>query len=933
MSVSYPYNILVTKNPKVAETIFFDNLGRTSFTDAFSRLSPEEQEDSLIVSPRSNNNFVSLSLDFPQGGNTHKFVVLRMLETNELLEYFTVSKTGFEEVITQKLRTSIKLGKTNSEILDQLRKIRPSFYFSLGIGDNIKEWSGPYLVQLIDVNFSITSDGVREVELMFSPLLASQLVFTNKLFNDTKLFQGGSLYDSGYNGRDAQVRVAYDGVYDFSVKQSTKASMIKTTGRAIPWKSPSAEKEWNFVVRDLIRSYLSKIAQVPKGNILVLLDDDFSYITKEPTNENRFDSKGQIFNVYELYKDELLKLGFRVNPTYDESGLETEENQKDLKNLEAQIQAHSAGINRLKNKIAADTQELYDTLIKYSSVTTANKLKSRVADQNIDFSKYSPANFSLMDTFYSIAGRDITSEGDKKAKKLAETIRQDTKALNEDIANISMEQKKAKPAQNRNKYVQDRYRSNPDFLNPDQKSNLVNLTKLIISIGGKIGQSDVDSNSLALLEPLTKIANVLKSEGNKPNDFTIFEEDNYKILKLLKESGVIADDQEAVLVFGREKVIKPYLYPADTKELPSLDLVESYLTPEEVLLRNNLFQKDGGSQIPFEIYGRAYKTLFKSNITRTSSFNEKVDLGEYYNDYISNVEDGSLVFMHNVKNSNVISLSFDSSPYKQLLLDTATESAYKVLDEALDSGLISLDDSLDTSSLNGLVKEITLAVSSNSADLRSGKKSLYDVLTTLTGNQRDRVIKILLDAKDVNDNTNQASFLDLVLYLALRSNGEGKPDVPNAAVPISREVPPGKRLAEHADRLRKMAKYIVSVNIKTLPFFNNIDSFNRPCFLFGLSNFVVGSDLKKVWSPSFFTNNYTIIGYKHVITAADAYSEFSLIGDANSFGSINTKGGMAGLFGIELEKVVKQREEDKKRKEAKELGEEKLNTNLVGPKV
>jgi hypothetical protein len=42
----------------------------------------------------------------------------------------------------------------------------------------------------------------------------------------------------------------------------------------------------------------------------------------------------------------------------------------------------------------------------------------------------------------------------------------------------------------------------------------------------------------------------------------------------------------------------------------------------------------------------------------------------------------------------------------------------------------------------------------------------------------------------------------------------------------------------------------------------------------------------------------------------DAYSEFSLIGDANSFGLINTKDGMAGLFGIDLDKVREQRKEE-----------------------
>jgi hypothetical protein len=921
MSTSYPYNILVTKNPKVAETLFFDKFGRTSFTDAFSNLSPEEQADSLIVSPKANNSFISLTLDFPKGGSKHNFVSLKMVETNELLEYFTVSKTGFEEVITQKLKTSIALGKSSGELIDQLRKIRPSFYFSIGVGDDISEWSGPYLCELIDVNFTITMDGVREVELMFSPLLASQLVFTNKLFNDTKLIQDSTVFASQFNDRTAEVRCAYDGTYDFSESSFVGRGVGSKFEGVGALRKPSARDGWNFIVRDLIRNYLAKISQTPVGNILVLMDDDFDYITKNPKEGNIFDKNLQIFNIFELYRENLRELGFKVSPTLKDSIPGLEASEREVANIEAQIKTYSSAIKGLKQKIATDVRTFFDTIFSNLPPGDTNRLRRNNIEtlirDNGGIGEYNPKAIGLLDTAGSQASYGLDDKSMNTLDTLFSVIKEDQKNLEELLDSVSLKEKDAKFAKSKSTVAVSQFRSVPDLLKEEQAEQLVDLTKLVISIGGKIRQQDIDSNTTTVLDPLAKIVNVLKLKGNKPNDFTIFEENNYKILKALKDNDLIADKGSAVLVFGREPIVEKYLYPEGTSELPSLKLVQSYLTEDE---RKFIYNKneERGYTSPLKDYQLAYQSLFKPRRSKTSSFNEKFDLGDYYNEFNSSIQDGSLLFMHNVKNANVLSLSFDSTPYKQLLLDTATESAYKVMDEAVSGGQIVLDDSFDPGSMKSLVSSIKEVVRDNSEDLREGKKSISDILTTLPDPVRDKVIEILLDDKDVNDRTNQASFLDFVIYTALMSNEPNGRKSPDAVHPISRDVPLGKRLALHANTLRNMAKNIVSVNIKTLPFFNNIDSFNRPCFLFGLPNFVAGSPLKGIKAPSFFTNNYTIIGYKHVINATAAYSEFSLIGDANSFGALNTKGGMAGLFGLDLDKVREQREEEEKQRRIEE---------------
>lgn len=960
MSLSYPYNVVVTKDPRVAEKLFFDNLGRTSFNDAFSRLSDEEKQDSLIVSPKTNNNFISLTMDFPKGGLQHKFVVLKMVETNDLLEYFTVSKTGVEELIIQKLTKTIKLGRTGPEIIDMLRKVRPSFYFSIGVGDDVNDWSGPYLVDLIDVNFTITSDNVREVELMFSPMVASQLVFTNKLFNDTKLFQKAAVFDSQFKGEN-EVEVSFSKNYKFDKKRKQFKSPearkrfeeegeIKSARDVTEIPYPSTFGGWNFVVRDLIRRYLAKITGLPLGNVLVLMDDNFDFISNNAdfttsllydktratitnadlrnspqspvpsfqasqiTNLVGYRGKNTIINLsntYDIYRSQLNSLGLRASPTFREAK-ETinEEVIKAERTAEKIIEQESARIKRFKRDIADACTTILQTYQRNPDIPDGSKAIVSRSLQGLNLGTYNPRIVNvvnvLLDSFdeYRVGGFDYKSyfkDRTKELKKAQDKISLTRNRLDQNIKN--------------NTITESEYRANPDYLSRKKKRNLVNLSELRLTIGKRIKSEDVNENSLALLTPLYEIAEVLREESKgKPNNFTIFEENNYKILKLLKDSNLIEDSNKAILVFGREDIIGEYLYPEDSS-LPSQGLVSLGYERYGVELpkesdSTNLPQTIGpGGYVPpeddtdpWETYVKSFMTIFDYSITRTSSFNEKIDLGPFNNTYKGLIEKGSLVFMSNTKNANVLSLSFDSSPYKQLLLDISTESAFRVMDEAIDAKQVVLNNIFESSSIRAIIDYSKKAIASNRDDLVNQDTTIPEVLGSLNDAAREDIIKILLENKDLNDKTNQADLLEVILHSALSSNG------------IKRETAPGNNLAEQNNILRNMAKYIVTANVKTLPFFNNIDSFNRPAFLFGISNYVVGSRLNRIQSPSFFTNSYTIIGYKHVIQPTQAYSEFSLVGNANMLGLQTLRGGVASIFNIDIQKIREDIEKEEKEK-------------------
>ena len=120
-----------------------------------------------------------------------------------------------------------------------------------------------------------------------------------------------------------------------------------------------------------------------------------------------------------------------------------------------------------------------------------------------------------------------------------------------------------------------------------------------------------------------------------------------------------------------------------------------------------------------------------------------------------------------------------------------------------------------------------------------------------------------------------------------------------------------------------MNKAIINVDIKTLPFFNTPTLPGRKCILFGKPNLLRGATELRgriEHEPAFYTNAYTVIGYKHRITPTDAYSEFKLIQNSFAEGATIPNQSMALFFEKEIkasqEAVAKDEAADAARKRA-----------------
>jgi hypothetical protein len=313
---SKPYNIILTRNPLLVDELFFrkESYGR-SLDDVLESLGPAGDPldtGTFVVAPNATHNHGFLSMESVFGGEGKSYVSIRLVESSKMLEFFSVSPHGWDELMRDRLKQK-SIVQGDVETLDDVAIQRPTFYLSFGVGPNIQTWSGPYIVNIADANLSITSDGIRELEILFTPTVDSMKVFTDKVLNDIGYRSRDSIFDTveGANkvadkstfaqekfkvdivGRRERLSSMSESSFANAVSEVTQAvgavgrafgaiaglfggsSSNERTEEAPAQTSTFRRGTWNYAVRYLILKYLDKLFEkVPTGNVLVLFDDD-----------------------------------------------------------------------------------------------------------------------------------------------------------------------------------------------------------------------------------------------------------------------------------------------------------------------------------------------------------------------------------------------------------------------------------------------------------------------------------------------------------------------------------------------------------------------------------------------------------------------------------------------------------------------------------
>jgi len=165
MSKVFTGNVFITSSRAALDKIFFSKNKLNSFNSVLSKLSDEDLKRSIIASPNKNSNL--LEFDFDYGVQASKMLGLRLrfVETGELFESYYLGTDINSDIVKGIVRDITNDSKLKTGITESAQSY---VYFAFGVGDDLRNWSGPYALPLMSAEMFLGENGIREVELVFT---------------------------------------------------------------------------------------------------------------------------------------------------------------------------------------------------------------------------------------------------------------------------------------------------------------------------------------------------------------------------------------------------------------------------------------------------------------------------------------------------------------------------------------------------------------------------------------------------------------------------------------------------------------------------------------------------------------------------------------------------------------------------------------------
>lgn len=188
MSKVFTGNVFITTSRSAMDKAMNTKLVAT-LPDLLRVLDQSETSKSIIASPSMNSNLLEFELSFNYQGQGIESLRLKMIETGSEFEKQYINRSMVKENVDNVLKeigdvtnmfdglepTSPKLKEIKSTInkmrflaVKESAENSTGLYFMFGVGGNISEWAGPYLVsQLQNAELFVSESGNREIELTF----------------------------------------------------------------------------------------------------------------------------------------------------------------------------------------------------------------------------------------------------------------------------------------------------------------------------------------------------------------------------------------------------------------------------------------------------------------------------------------------------------------------------------------------------------------------------------------------------------------------------------------------------------------------------------------------------------------------------------------------------------------------------------------------
>ena len=381
-----------------------------------------------------------------------------------------------------------------------------------------------------------------------------------------------------------------------------------------------------------------------------------------------------------------------------------------------------------------------------------------------------------------------------------------------------------------------------------------------------------------VLDPIFKFIGTLKKYTGSVKNYTLFEINDSEIIKLLDEATTRAGRSlpgggpgTPRIVFGDVNVIKNLVYLADQgKTTPSNSIYKKLFTSEEL------------DTIDWEWYQDAFKkTILERERNQNSSFKEQIDFGPFTPEYKEIQEVKDIIFLHGVKNSNVQSISFSNDVAEAALLDFSMEARQRSPHLNVFVKKAVKNDDFKIAELVKYYEEKGVFTDNATESAINLIKVINDLseedITALSGVEQRSKANIIAKGREGN----LEQYVNLIVGYKQIMDELASDTTPKATVGYTDDASvDNPRLSQtYADLKEKMSSLVVSLSIKTLPFFNQKFYFEKDCYLFSMYNNVIRSvnnpDANK--PATFLSGHYKILGARHFMNANEAYSEFELV--------------------------------------------------------
>ena len=412
-------------------------------------------------------------------------------------------------------------------------------------------------------------------------------------------------------------------------------------------------------------------------------------------------------------------------------------------------------------------------------------------------------------------------------------------------------------------------RSNTDYTQETDEPEL-ETKKAKISMRKLWENKAFELASEPAFDPLYDFARGLRPHLDKTSSFSLFEETDTKILGLLKDAGLIVNRESPIVVFGSKEITRKLLSPSREEQVDVAKLGKTFSYSNKDISEN------------WKRYGEDFKQEFYSLKRRTSSFGETIDFGPFSDKFRETLTDDEFVFMHNVKNANVLSVKYQNKKYLSILNSLTPESAVRTaaanakFSQYLTNNDVLLDAVLEYVKDKGISKGVGRGKIQRQVAALLGQDAEFQTLVYDKAGGKE-------GGEEALSKINVVDFATVIEFFVLDD------DLPAPGPRVNVDL--GNRHRAYTDILEDLNRHTTQVDIKTLPFFNNGPMLGRSSFLFGLQNNIIGSVLSNKSNYSVFNGKYNITQVRHYMSNSDAFSEFKMV---RKFPANTTEADMTG---------------------------------------